>query len=203
LAIVTGSGCVTTLIVDDANGTESTGPASGTDTGAGVSTSAAETSTTPDATTSTPGTATSATQGDGSSDSTGPIPACPGDELDCDGVCVSVDSNGLHCGECGVQCADSEKCIGGACVCRPGLTDCGTGCVDTQSDPFHCGGCDSPCGVALCGGGDCVDSCDGIGTQCAQSCVDLETNPLHCSECGHACSTLADCFSGDCEGGGR
>ena len=134
-----------------------------------------------------------------SADSTGAVGPCIDDLVECDGICIDVQSDGRHCGDCMRECDATEKCVGGQCVCRPGFTDCGTGCTDTKIDPFNCGRCGNDCGVQLCGDFACIDDCDGVGMQCAQSCVDLATNPLHCSECGHPCSSNQDCLSGDCE----
>ncbi len=190
------AGCVTTLVVDD------TEPGAPTDDGGSMSSSqGASTSASTDATDAATTVPASSSGGDldTSGSDTGPVGPCIDDLVECDGLCIDVMSNGLHCGDCMRQCDDTEKCVGGQCVCRPGLTDCGTGCTDTRIDPFNCGTCGNDCGVQLCGDFECIDSCDDVGMQCAQSCVDLDTNPLHCSECGHPCHTNQDCLSGDCE----
>ncbi|MEZ4406312.1 MAG: hypothetical protein R3A52_07550 [Polyangiales bacterium] len=66
--------------------------------------------------------------------------ACPEGLAACAGRCVDLRVSPVHCGACGVACAEGEQCVGGGCdlVCPPGLTNCGGRCVRLTDDPTHC-----------------------------------------------------------------
>ncbi|MCB9506287.1 MAG: hypothetical protein H6697_01320 [Myxococcales bacterium] len=153
------------------------------------------------------------------------IGSCQGNTANCDGVIgngceVSVTTDVLNCGGCGVQCSIPNAvpaCRGGTCgiaSCLPGWADCdlilANGCETAiGSDPANCGGCGSRCvvsgGVAECRGGfcavgECADDygdCDGNPLNGCES--DLRTNRNHCGACGAPC-TPANAV-GACEGG--
>jgi hypothetical protein len=91
--------------------------------------------------------------------------ACPGGEVcraaacgcppergtRCDGVCVDLQSNNAHCGECGNSC-NAFMCVDGGCVpppCPMGQIRCGDGCTDPQTDNNNCGACDNNCSLLL------------------------------------------------------
>jgi len=112
---------------------------------------------------------------------------------------ASVDTSDRDPARCGadeVSCEDDEYCVGGACVCRPGLTRIDEDCVDVRSDAEHCGGEGVSC--ALCVEGVCGAACPAGATTCEGGCVDTSTHPLHCGECGRPCSTDQICVGGLC-----
>lgn len=49
---------------------------------------------------------------------------CPAEEESCDGVCVDTLHDPMHCGGCGIACAEGEFCIEGSCGCPEGQEDC-------------------------------------------------------------------------------
>lgn len=62
--------------------------------------------------------------------------------------CVDLETDEANCGRCHDQCPREATCVGGTCVCAPGLTRCehqDPGCVDTLHDPENCGGCGLVC----------------------------------------------------------
>src|SRR5690606_26118434 len=86
--------------------------------------------------------------------------------------CVHLDSDGEHCGACGLACTGGRVCSRGACAdaCAAGLEACGASCVDASSHDLHCGGREQPCGGgAQCVGGLCT--CAG-----AAACADAGTH---------------------------
>jgi hypothetical protein len=91
-------------------------------------------------------------------DPDGGVPACDVGELLCDGVCVRVGADPMHCGACGVACAADEVCSAGVCemTCPPGTAMCSGGCVDLTSDPDHCGACGVACPTGICVDSTCV-----------------------------------------------
>jgi len=125
--------------------------------------------------------------------------ACPNDQEQCDGDCVSVLTDESNCGECGNSCGSGSSCVEGTCTCQDGFESCDGACVDPQSDPDHCGGCGEACSAEeVCSLGGCSDECsDGL-TACGRNCVDLDTSVLHCGECENACDGGRLCEGGDC-----
>jgi len=85
----------------------------------------------------------------------------------------------------------------GSCECKPGLTDCNGQCVDTDSDPDNCGSCGNGC-PGSCGGGECVDNCDGFPDSCDGACTNTENDPLNCGDCGEVCNSDEICSNGNC-----
>ncbi len=41
--------------------------------------------------------------------------ACAPTRVDCDGACVSLDSDEANCGECGLECTGERECVAGGC----------------------------------------------------------------------------------------
>lgn len=68
--------------------------------------------------------------------------ACSGQQMRCDGVCVTVTDNPLNCGTCGRRCGDEQACVDSQCVDAP--RTCGGWAGNTcAADEF----CDFPDGV--------------------------------------------------------
>ena len=84
-----------------------------------------------------------------------------------DPLCVDLQQNGRHCGECGNVCGENSDCVDGQCeasgpACAQGLTNCGDDaapiCADQNFHRQHCGGCDTGCNPDQnCVDGSCVD----------------------------------------------
>lgn len=91
------------------------------------------------------------------------IPSCDLGQLECDGTCVDVLADPLHCGACGRMCAAGEFCASGAChpTCDPPLVECAGACVDPGTSPDHCGGCGVVCGSGICIDGECSNALAG------------------------------------------
>lgn len=133
-------------------------------------------------------------------------PTCASDQTLCDGRCVNVDNNALHCGGCGRACPSGQFCANRGCTasCGAPLRACGSSCVDQATDRFHCGQCDRECAEGLlCSNGSCRCpanqlECPGVG------CVDELSDPNNCGLCGRQCAGEQVCINGscDCENGG-
>jgi hypothetical protein len=116
-------------------------------------------------------------------------------------VCIDLQTDAAHCGECDNACPSGVACVAGACDCGQGGDVCGGSCVNLQSDPDHCGECDNACsGSQVCLEGSCSDDCGDL-TVCGQSCVDLQSDPDHCGECDNACADGETCLAGACQCG--
>lgn len=78
----------------------------------------------------------------------------------CGILCVDVDNNRDHCGECFASCPNSSRsCVMGTCqlVCAAGQLTCSATCVDPLTDPGHCGACNAACPAGLrCAAGRCA-----------------------------------------------
>ncbi len=102
-----------------------------------------------------------------------PLPpaGCPSGLTDCEGQCVSLETDNSHCGERGVACETGQICDGsGSCAlsCQLGLVDCAGKCIDPLTDEAFCGAgedCAADPGAACEAG----QLCDGTGS-CALSC---------------------------------
>ncbi len=143
--------------------------------------------------------------------------ACSAGQTCCGGGCVDVQTNGRHCGRCGVECPAGQSCMMGSCraptctggcpsgeTCEMGMCRCGAGascgggqaccggrCVDTQTDVAHCGSCGRGCmGTERC---------------CAGRCLDTSADPTNCGTCGNTCNIFASdgCRMGMCMCGTR
>ena len=96
-------------------------------------------------------------------------------QRECEGECVSVNTDIENCGDCGITCEGDEACVGGECTteCMGSLQLCDNRCVDYAIDSDHCGSCGSPCGEGLgCSDGECVEA------------ADLGPGPEECSDIG-------------------
>ena len=101
--------------------------------------------------------------GGGGGDGDGGPQGCDIGETRCDGVCVDLDEDPDHCGDCDTDCIDDDVCSEGMCapVCEPPTTLCGNVCVDLDTDPDHCGSCPNECESGLCVDGECADATAG------------------------------------------
>ncbi|MEM1008122.1 MAG: MXAN_6577-like cysteine-rich protein, partial [Myxococcota bacterium] len=75
-------------------------------------------------------------------------------------LCVDVQSDVLHCGQCDQACHRTQKCDKGQCVCSDAektyCTQAQT-CVNLKLDAQHCGRCGVACAAGeKCMGGRCV-----------------------------------------------
>jgi hypothetical protein len=126
---------------------------------------------------------------------------CSPGEVDCGGTCVSLRSDDLNCGACGVACGALEHCSAGACACDEGIAVCDGRCTDLARDPDHCGSCTTACAPeqSCDSGTGCVDVCPAGTTVCARACVALASDVYHCGACGNACQAGEACRSGQCQ----
>lgn len=122
-------------------------------------------------------------------------PACTGvGTACCDGACVELARDPMHCGTCSIACSGDQRCVAGRCAER----DVADGGVDTDASMPECfgvGDCNlSHEGAAnACVGGECM--C-GAGEPCAfpeiccgdsAVCVDPLTDLRNCGRCGRVC----------------
>lgn len=122
----------------------------------------------------------------------------PGQTL-CQGVCVDVQNNLLHCGACHQMCSSQgQRCIQGTCQCPAGQTVCQGICTDLSSQWEQCGRCGYRCpsGQQKCVQGQCTTGCPSHLTLCNGQCVDLQTSRSDCGACGVSCQGL--CCAGTC-----
>ena len=85
-----------------------------------------------------------------------------------DPLCVDIQQNGRHCGQCGNVCGENSDCVDGQCeasgpVCAQGLTNCGDDaapiCADQNFHRQHCGECNTGCNPDQnCVDGSCVNN---------------------------------------------
>ncbi|MBU1241414.1 hypothetical protein KKF84_07535 [Myxococcota bacterium] len=79
----------------------------------------------------------------------------------CDGTCVDISTDNLHCGWCNHACQQYASCNGeGACVlsCPIGTEECSGECANLDTDYNHCGDCLTACtGDETCIDGSCDD----------------------------------------------
>jgi hypothetical protein len=126
---------------------------------------------------------------------------CPDPLVPCDGECVDLLVDPLHCGGCDIECADDESCEQGQCLplCDDGLIPCGEECVDPLIDTNNCGDCGNECGDdELCSDGYCVPDCSPL-EWCGDGCVYLGSDLDHCGECDNACDEGWYCVAGECD----
>jgi hypothetical protein len=128
---------------------------------------------------------------------------CGKTEVRCGNTCADLSKNPEHCGACGVTCAASFICSGGACSCPAPQTACGQSCVDLNNSGGNCGACGQACsGDQVCDRGSCVARCGGAGTICGGGCVDTQTDPVNCGGCagttGKRCAQGESCRGGAC-----
>lgn len=113
-------------------------------------------------------------------------------------LCIDIDADPQHCGDCGIGCPPGVACMEGECACPEGTSVCEGECVDPESDPSHCGGCDQPCDEGLfCLFGECSEGCGGL-AECDGGCVDAMSSVLHCGGCNTPCGAGETCVGGSC-----
>jgi hypothetical protein len=148
---------------------------------------------------------------------------CRGDEIRCNGACVSLQSSVQHCGACGHRCETrntTPRCENGDCVigaCANGFANCDdisdNGCeTNVHTDLGHCGACNAP----PCTFPEHADPyCDGqCRWRCAAGWADCNGNPddgcetdlstpSHCGSCAVSCPIIFThgepvCYAGRC-----
>ena len=149
--------------------------------------------------------------------------SCPGDEVECEGLCIDPQSDEGHCGAsaCGDDATDGETCgAGDLCSlgvceanCSVGHLVCDDNCVDPEKDREYCGATDCTAletsGTACLAGEVCVDgacetSCPSGQIECDDVCVDPDSDETHCGAtvCGQDATDGESCGAGSlCEAG--
>lgn len=146
---------------------------------------------------------------------------CQGDDVDCGGDCVDINSDTNHCGECNNVCSylNAEAlCVvgdqGPECqmgTCTEGYADCDgattLGCETVLGTIENCGGCASANAAfacvfanasAMCNGGVCaMGQCDEGYHDCnaenSDGCEQVLGSDDHCAACDNACGANAAC----------
>lgn len=128
---------------------------------------------------------------------------CRAGWLECNGLCVNVDTDEHNCGVCGHECGPYE-CTGGTCGplrqheedsgldASMSLPDAG---LDASTAPgVGKGGIGSPfspdSGLSGCALGQ---------TECSGQCADTQVDPDHCGDCDTACGSDKFCVRGACD----
>jgi len=145
-----------------------------------------------------------------------PIDACgPGDNQGtcgfadggagtcCNGTCVDINRDAMHCGNCGETCPAGSFCAGQTCRIDGGSGSPLPNCEDA--------GC--PAGTSCATGYSCrLESCDpnssgdncvidgGLsdGVCCSGTCANTVADPLNCGGCGITCASLEICVDNAC-----
>jgi hypothetical protein len=108
-----------------------------------------------------------------------------------------LQSDVLHCGDCGTACENDEVCDAGECVCPPDKTDCDGVCVDLETDADHCGDCETECeNNKICADAECT--CPAGQDECDGTCVDLTNDPQYCGDCETRCPNNLSCIDSHC-----
>ena len=114
----------------------------------------------------------------------------------CEGTCVDLRIDRMHCGECGNACLGDQRCIAGDCAV-PDVADAGAGMDASMPECFgvaecnltHDGAADQCVdGECLCGDGNACrfpEIC--CGEDGGRACVDPLTSLRHCGRCGNVC----------------
>ncbi|MEI8258658.1 MAG: MXAN_6577-like cysteine-rich protein, partial [Deltaproteobacteria bacterium] len=126
---------------------------------------------------------------------------CAAGQTQCDGACVTTDSDPSHCGACPNACAAGEVCVRGSCTvsCPAGETVCNNRCADTNTSTTHCGTCGHACPAGqVCQAGVCGDSCVAGQTLCSGRCATLAIDVNHCGACATRCTSGQICVAGAC-----
>lgn len=150
-----------------------------------------------------------------------PCAQVPGAQIaQCGDVCVDTQSDGAHCGACGLRCELGETCVAGACRCGDdrcqadqiclagtcvGDNDCHQACetgeVCLEGRCVTVDGCDATCGPGqVCIDGRCVGDDDCIDPACVPG-VEICINGRCEAECRPACAEDQRCVGGTCVGG--
>jgi hypothetical protein len=137
-----------------------------------------------------------------SSSSTGP--ACEEGRTPCDGACIDLETNPMHCGACGNALPDDVQCVDGEPACTlQGLDYCDGVCIDVLNDDENCGDCGADCGEFNCMGNGCCHVIDAAAEprSCAQICADAgmtcgcpeSISISYMGECDIFAMSLVDC----------
>jgi hypothetical protein len=145
---------------------------------------------------------------------------CETGESCCDGGCIDTDSDHDNCGECGTECAATERCTESACVALKCELDFDAGvpidatsgcpvnelCIESSGDGACMCGDNPSCpanetcstaGACSCGDG---AGCASAETCCGgTSCANLDTDENNCGKCGKQCANGATCNDGVCQ----
>jgi len=119
---------------------------------------------------------------------------CPaGRVTTCDGQCVDVATDPVHCGRCSVACVAGAWCRNGACGCPGPQSYCPVaGCVDLRVDPGHCGLCGLACAAgSQCIDGRCVAPCAAGTHRCGAACL-ADDSPASCGARCEPCAAPAN-----------
>lgn len=109
----------------------------------------------------------------------------------CDGRCVDLASDPMHCGGCGVVCSDGI-CVDGVCPGGP-VIDGGGGDADMGTPP------PTDMGRVRPDFGPPPECACNLGESCCDAmCVDVDVDPSSCGSCGNACSDAEVCSRGVC-----
>jgi hypothetical protein len=131
---------------------------------------------------------------------------CPQGSACCNGNCTPLGTD-QNCSGCGDDCRTStsgKKCVGGQCVCPPGLSPCGNSCCPSGA---CCNGVCCP-GMGCCNG-NCTplgtdQNCSGCGDDCKTGTTGKKCAGGQCvcppglSQCGNSCCTPEACCNGVC-----
>jgi hypothetical protein len=146
--------------------------------------------------------------------SCGTGPVCAPGESCCGGACALLESDPLHCGACGLRCAERVEnvvtalCRSGTCdydACLPGFHDCDgnreNGC-ETARDLTNCAFCGDDCEDEevylrttghVCGQTGCEYTCEAGYASCdgdaGNGCETDLSLPATCGACGRNCAT--------------
>jgi hypothetical protein len=131
--------------------------------------------------------------------------ACDGPFVACDGRCVDLSTDPLHCGACGAACPVLAVCVQSVCSGAQdggfGLDGGEGGVVDPDGGEGGVVDRDGSTGVpdGSVDGGEVFLSC-GIGElRCQDVCVDVRRDPSNCGQCGRTCAAGERCAEGVCE----
>lgn len=127
--------------------------------------------------------------------------ACKDGYVMCDGRCVRLDNNFMHCGACGNECSALEICTAGECIANPdvdgGNTD-GGGSGGTGGNGGMGGGGTGGSGGIVIPPDAGFPGCELGETDCNGTCAVLDNDPAHCGMCGNACAIDQFCVDGMC-----
>lgn len=128
--------------------------------------------------------------------------AGPAGKVHCGDTWVTLETDPLNCGACGVGCTNEQVCSNGKCAlfCEQPQVDCGGICADLASDAAHCGSCVGACANDhRCVDGACKLECISSYSPCGDRCVDLKADAEACGTCGTTCAKGELCDAGACK----
>jgi hypothetical protein len=129
--------------------------------------------------------------------------SCPAGQTACNGVCVDLQTDALHCGTCSTSCIAGASCNAGLCACPAAQPDtCGIQCVNKQTATANCGTCGHDCGLGTCQAASCVCSAPPVALcpsdPATGTCLDTSTNASNCGACGNVCIAGEVCTASAC-----